>query len=101
MNECNYVFIRSTEEVSDMSATTDYRIVTLPGSDEHGGWHRMTVPLDWTCPQCGGPRGEPYKGLSFDGSRRLAVDHWDNPCGHIDYYRVIRNTELLQEGRKA
>lgn len=66
------------------------RVVTIPATAEHAGFQSMTVELPWTCLVCGGPRGEPYKGLSFDGSRRLAVDLWKNPCGHNETYGLVR-----------
>jgi hypothetical protein len=47
------------------------------------------VRVKWVCPRCGGPRGEPRDGLSFDGSHRLYVSQWDNECGHIDLYREV------------
>lgn len=50
----------------------------------------MKVVLEWVCPQCGDMRGEPRPAISYDGSRRLGVDGWSNPCGHIDYYSEIR-----------
>ena len=64
--------------------------VTIPACVEHCGKHSMIVNISKTCPKCGGPRGEPYDGLSFDGSRRLYVSRWDNPCGHIDSYSDVR-----------
>jgi len=64
--------------------------VTIPGSDQHDGHHSVRVTLAWVCPQCGGPRGEPFYGISYDGSRQLAVHRWINPCGHIDLYRGAR-----------
>lgn len=30
--------------------------------------------------------------IPYDGSGRLAgIDGWRNPCGHIDYYDVVRS----------
>jgi hypothetical protein len=73
-----------------MNDTVEVREVTIPACDEHGGWASTRVSLLWECPQCGGPRGDVRKGISYDGSRRLTVDQWDNPCGHVDLYRAIR-----------
>jgi hypothetical protein len=76
--------------------TTEYhdhpghRTVRIPGSDVHDGDHLITVTLRWTCPICGGPRGEIRSAVSYDGSRRLACDGWTNPCGHIDFYAAAR-----------
>ncbi len=50
----------------------------------------MIVTLNWVCPICRGPRGEPYTGISWDGSRQLSVDCWRNPCGHTDSYASCR-----------
>lgn len=68
------------------------RTVTIPAMDNHGDFihNRITVRLYWRCPVCGNPRGEPYSGFSFDGSRRLNVDTWRNPCGHHTGYAAIR-----------
>jgi len=29
--------------------------------------------------------------LAYDGSLRLEVDCWDNPCGHVDKYADVLN----------
>lgn len=64
--------------------------VRIPRVQQHEGWHAVEVTLIWECPTCGGPRGEVYDTLSYDGSRRLAVNGWKNPCGHTDYYDAVR-----------
>lgn len=69
----------------------EVRTVTIPARDQHEGLHSMKVTVPWLCPTCGGPRGEPTPGISFDGSRRLAVDTWRNACGHLDSYNTARN----------
>jgi len=66
------------------------RTVEIPGGDDHAGHHRISVTLLWECPRCGGPRGEVYRTVSYDGSRRLHCDGWTNPCGHVDYYSAMR-----------
>jgi hypothetical protein len=70
--------------------------VIIPARVEHDGFHSMTVEIADVCPVCGGPRGKPHPGISYDGSRRLAVDCWENPCGHIDKYSSVRR-ELLNQ----
>ncbi|MFB6456527.1 hypothetical protein ACE38W_14735 [Chitinophaga sp. Hz27] len=65
--------------------------VTIPSCKEHEGFYEMTIEISDLCPVCGGPRGEPTQGLSYDGSRRLNVSVWSNPCGHIDYYWKVRD----------
>lgn len=69
---------------------TAVRTVWIPASDQHEGFHSIRVTLPWTCPQCGGPRGEPFKTISYDGSRRLGCDGWKNACGHVDGYADVR-----------
>jgi hypothetical protein len=71
------------------------RTVTVPGSQEHAGLHSVRVTLLWECPQCGGPRGEVFPAISYDGSRRLSCDGWRNPCGHVDYYSAVRREARL------
>lgn len=65
--------------------------ITIPACVEHEGFHAITVTVPWHCIYCGEERGEPTSGLSFDGSRRLGVTIWSNPCGHIESYEAIRN----------
>lgn len=77
------------------------RTVTVPACDGHDGFHSVRVTLLWECPRCGGPRGEVFPTISYDGSRRLGCDGWENPCGHIDYYAdVRREAGLVQEPRR-
>lgn len=66
------------------------KTVRIPGSAEHGGYHAVEVALLWECPKCGGPRGDVYDTLSYDGSRRLGCHGWKNPCGHVDSYAAVR-----------
>jgi len=68
----------------------EIKTVTIPAGREHQGYYSLTVKLYWTCPTCGGPRGEIGTGFSYDGSRRLVVNVWENPCGHVDYYPNVR-----------
>jgi hypothetical protein len=75
---------------------TETRTIRIPSCAEHNGFHALTATVPWRCLVCGGPRGEPYKGLSFDGSRRLGVDRWDNPCGHVETYAFVRKHETLK-----
>jgi hypothetical protein len=66
------------------------RQVIIPAHAEHEGIYSRTVTLRWECPDCGGPRGDIYNAISYDGSRRLHVHGWLNPCGHVDYYSDVR-----------
>ncbi len=72
------------------AVTLETKTVRIPGSAEHDGHHAVEVTVLWECPQCGGPRGEVYDTLSYDGSRRLGCHGWKNPCGHVDTYAAIR-----------
>lgn len=78
-----------------MSGNT--REVTIPACQEHAGVKSVTVTLNWVCPQCGEPRGEPFAGFSYDGSRRLSCHQWTNPCGHVDRYIDVRREVLAQQ----
>ncbi len=69
---------------------SESRTIVIPGCAEHAGLFSVHLTVPWVCMHCGGPRGEPYKGLSYDGSRRLAVDCWKNPCGHSETYAELR-----------
>lgn len=66
--------------------------VTIPACEQHEGFASMTVTISDYCPKCGKKRGVDtiHKGFSYDGSRRLVVDCWTNPCGHIDKYSEVR-----------
>jgi len=66
------------------------KTVTIPATATHEGHYKRTVILKWECPICGGPRGELFEGLSYDGSRRMTVHCWKNPCGHVDTYDAVR-----------
>lgn len=48
----------------------------------------------WECPTCGGPMGEP-KGMNFfEDGESYHCDTWNNPCGHVAPYRLLK---LLKE----
>lgn len=80
---------RPTDEAQPSVET---RTVTIPASAEHDGYAALTVTLPWVCLICGGPRGEPGSTISYDGSRRLHVHGWSNPCGHVESYRQVRES---------
>lgn len=75
-----------------MSTSNETMRVNIPAMQEHGGYpgNVITADISIYCPVCGGRRGKPYKTISYDGSRRLHVDGWDNPCGHRDLYSKVR-----------
>ena len=66
--------------------------VTIPSCEHHEGFSSITVTISDYCPKCGKKRGinTIHKGFSYDGSRRLVVDCWENPCGHVDKYDEVR-----------
>jgi hypothetical protein len=75
---------------AEPEAAAPTRTVTVPARREHDGWAAVRLTLAWVCPRCGGPRGEPHATISWDGSRRLHCDGWENPCGHLDLYADVR-----------
>lgn len=75
----------------------ELRTVTIPSQTDHNGTDAISVTLPWRCIHCNGPRGEPQPGISYDGSRRLSVDTWINPCGHTEMYHEIRAWITAQE----
>lgn len=83
--------------MSETKEKTETREVIVPSRSKHRGVHRVTVELAWRCPECGGPRGEVESVRSYDGSRCMIVDGWQNPCGHVDKYSDVR-AEALENG---
>jgi len=75
----------------------EIRTVTIPAREDHEGIYSKTVKLHWVCPVCGGQRGEPFAAVSWDGSRKLDCDGWENSCGHIDKYSAVRK-EAAENG---
>jgi hypothetical protein len=74
-----------------VSESATQRKVYIPATADHNGVHGVIVTLEWTCPTCGGPRGEVSDVRSYDGSRILFCHGWVNPCGHVDYYSDVRS----------
>lgn len=66
------------------------KTVYIPARAEHDGTHGINVKLRWVCPICGAPRGKISNGRSYDGSRVLFCNTWQNPCGHVDKYDDVR-----------
>lgn len=72
-------------------------VVLIPKVAEHAGYdgNLIKVEISDLCPICKGPRAaRAWKGISYDGSRRLNVDCWMNACGHIDKY-----ADVMKEGK--
>ena len=70
--------------------TSSTMTVTIPASEAHQGFYTVTVTILDTCPKCAQRRGDVFETHSFDGSRRLNVSGWVNPCGHVDKYSAVR-----------
>jgi hypothetical protein len=76
------------------------KTVYIPRIPEHDAYDGIYVTVKWVCPVCGGPRGDIYTTVSYDGGRRLHCDGWVNPCGHVDQYAdVVR--EVMQRQASA
>jgi hypothetical protein len=64
--------------------------IRIPACAEHQGFHVLQVDVPWNCIYCGAARGDHQTGFSHDGSRRLKLSMWDNPCGRVETYESIR-----------
>lgn len=69
----------------------EIREVCIPSREQHEGICSTRVKLEWICPVCGEKRGDLHTAQSFDGSRRLDCNGWENPCGHVDKYSNCRS----------
>ena len=88
---------QSNDQTSTQPAdAAAWKRVRVPGSTDHDGHHLITVTLRWQCPRCNGPRGPVQPVISYDGSRRLGCDGWNNPRGHVDSYRDVRTEAQRQ-----
>ncbi len=72
-------------------------LVEIPSRIQHEGIYKATYKISDSCPVCGSPRGKSFRTLSYDGSRRMDVDGWINPCGHVDVYSAIRAEAALSK----
>ena len=75
----------------------EQQTIVIPACYRHEGKHAVAVRVVWCCPRCGRPRGRIKPGISLDGSRRLPVSDWNNPCGHEDVYWQMRK-EAVKNG---
>lgn len=64
--------------------------ITIPACLAHQGFLSIQAEVPWNCIYCGVERGSLRSGFSFDGSRRLTVSLWTNPCGHVESYEAVR-----------
>jgi uncharacterized protein (DUF983 family) len=73
-----------TDDLKTMTVKVPTAITNMRG-------FRKVVAIDISnrCPVCGGPRGRVFPALAYDGSIRMEVDRFDNPCGHIDKYENL------------
>ncbi len=64
---------------------------TVTVMDRSQPWYpkAVAVTVEWTCPKCGGPRGEPHGHNQGEDGEWFHVHVWENPCGHMDYYGVV------------
>lgn len=72
--------------------------VKIPIIEQHMGLdlYVREVEIAELCPVCGMPRGKNtiHNVRSYDGSRFVICDGWENPCGHIDKYSEVRKEAL-------
>ena len=47
------------------------------------------ITLEWSCPTCGGQRGEPQGKRFCEDGEWYGCSVWTNPCGHIDHYMDV------------
>lgn len=59
------------------------RTVTVFGPPFDGS-NLVNLTLPWTCPRCGGDRGEPRLMTWHLNSGPVQVHGWRNGCGHLD-----------------
>jgi hypothetical protein len=67
-------------------------IVEIPVKPHHEGnaVNLRRIEISDVCPKCGSRRGvKRWRGLSYDGNKRLVVDCWLNECDHRDKYSDI------------
>ena len=61
----------------------------------------VTIEINDHCPKCGRKRGKPYPYRFCEDGEWFTVDKWDNPCGHIDYYKdVIKEAQRIKNEKK-
>ena len=72
--------------------------VKIPIIEQHMGLYLYVreVEIAELCPVCGMPRGKNtiHNVRSYDGSRFVICDGWENPCGHVDKYSDVRKEAL-------
>ncbi|TGM35696.1 hypothetical protein EHQ75_16025 [Leptospira levettii] len=77
-----------------MDTTNETITVRIPRIAEHNGFSEFLAEytISNRCPKCGAKRAvKRWLDYSYDGSRKLLCDRWDNECGHYDTYESIRN----------
>lgn len=79
-------------------SNTDRKRITIPATAEHCGDMQLQLDVEWKCLKCGGPRGEIFDTVSWDGSLTLACHGWTNPCGHVEKYSDVRAAAGLEGG---
>ncbi len=81
-----------------MKNSRKYMFVSIPFCVQHEGFQPCVrrIRISAFCPKCGQPRGKVFSHnmRSYDGSRYVICDGWENPCGHIDKYEDVVNEFL-------
>lgn len=74
------------------------RTITIPNRDS-AGWLNLiptvNVTVDWACPVCGEPMGEPVLRGFCEDEEFYSVHCWENPCGHLTTYGQLNPVEAL------
>lgn len=70
--------------------------ITIPYRDEQGYLHgTVCVEVNWECPICGQPMGEPKCTHYSEDGDFYSAHIWANPCGHLVQYSQLRPKEVL------
>lgn len=80
------------------------KIITIPYRDKEGWMHgTASVEVDWECPVCGCPMGEPVLRPYCEDGEFYGVHNWTNICGHKISYGQLNPVSALppyyQKGR--
>lgn len=93
--------------MSDVQTIEESRekVITIPYRDAEGWMHgTVSIKVDWACPVCGQPMGEPVMRNYCEDGEFYGVHNWESPCGHHINYGQLNPPEVLppfyQKGRK-
>jgi hypothetical protein len=66
--------------MSQNQSACERRTVRIPTAGLVNGWRRIIeADVAWVCPVCGGPRGDVFPAIAYDGRHQMHVDGWRNP----------------------